>query len=154
LRHANTRGDRYTNGALMPPLLRQDTMQISFVNTGNPNRYQRAHRQTCKCKRVSSKRVFSKRVLCKRVLCKRVLCKRVLCKRVSKKSRLLVRLSRLVDGMVARRMGPLARCHCAPLGSNCHFADSCGVLDVKGGRAAATAQGRCAGQCSCESLAS
>jgi hypothetical protein len=27
----------YTNGALTPPLLRQDTMQISFVNTGNPN---------------------------------------------------------------------------------------------------------------------
>jgi len=27
----------YTNGALVPPLLRQDTMQISFVNTGNPN---------------------------------------------------------------------------------------------------------------------
>ena len=69
-------------------------------------------------------------------------------------SRLLVRLSRLGDGLVARRRGPLARCHCAPLGSNCHFADSRGVLDVKGGRAAATAQGRCAGQCSSESLAS
>ena len=28
----------YTNGAITGSLLRQDTMQISFVNTGNPNR--------------------------------------------------------------------------------------------------------------------